>query len=415
MCKDIYSKHINLTFRVSSFLFTFLNNGFNNVSLPIIVFGQVLQDRYMEKGSKVAIYLFDAKHDHVGLGEFENSLAKEIVQHAPLLKEKYNIQLFFIVSKEKMGAYGMDVEYILLDKWRKRLLNNRFTSALFPFLFPKVDLVHWSHQTPLINRCLSPYTLITVHDVNFFHNDLSMGKTARKARRIGKRLAKATHLAFISNFTQKDVNAHFPIKIPTKVILNGVTDQSCLQEEVIMPQIPEKFFLHVSRLAAKKNVHLLVEMMKYLPDENLVLAGKGRSPYEQRLKKIIEENHLTNVYLLGSVTAEEKAALYRKCKAFLFPSLSEGFGLPVVEAMCFGKPAFISDRTSLPEIGGDAAYYFTELRPDKMAEVIAGQMPLFEKDRECLETKIKQHAAQFSWKKAANEYISYYLDILGLR
>lgn len=368
----------------------------------------------MEREYKVAIYIYDAKHDHVGLGEFENSLAKEIVRQAPLLKEKYNLRLFFIVSKEKMGEYGPDVEYILIDKWRKRLLNSRLFSTLFPFLFPKVDLVHWSHQTPLITRRLSPFTLITVHDVNFFHNNLQAGKTARKARRISKRLSKATHLAFISNFTQQDVNAHFQIKVPAKVILNGVTDQSKLPSGAALPGIPKNFFLHVSRLASKKNVHLLVEMMKYLPEENLVLAGKGRYGYEQKLKAIIEENNLTNVYLAGSVTAEEKAALYRECKAFLFPSLSEGFGLPVVEAMCFGKPTFISDRTSLPEIGGDAAYYFTDLRPDKMAEVIIEKMPLFEKERVRLEMKIKQHAAQFSWTKAAEEYISYYLDILGL-
>lgn len=368
----------------------------------------------MEKEYKVAIYLYDAKHDHVGLGEFENSLAKEIARQAPLLKKKYNMHLSFIVSKEKIGAYGMDVEYILLNKWRKRLLNNRLCSVLFPSIFPKVDLVHWTHQTPLIDRRLSPFTLITVHDVNFFHNNLNKIKVYRKARRISKRLSRATHLAFISNFTQKDVKAHFSINIPARVILNGVTDQSSLCGNSAIPQLPEFFFLHVSRLAAKKNVHLLVKMMQYLPEENLVLAGKGRSDYEQRLMKIIEKNHLTNVYLTGSVTAEEKAALYKKCKAFLFPSLSEGFGLPVVEAMCFGKPVFISDRTSLPEIGGEVAYYFTDLLPDKMAGIISEKMSAFEKDRDCMEMKIKQHAAQFSWKKAADEYISYYLNILGL-
>lgn len=368
----------------------------------------------MEREYKVAIYLYDAKHEHVGLGEFENSLAKELAQQAPLLKEKYNVRLFFIVSKEKIGAYGMDVEYILLNKWRKRLVNNRLGRVLFPSIFPKVDLVHWSQQTPLINRCLSPFTLITVHDVNFFHNNLKESKIARKARRIGKRLAKATHLAFISNFTQKDINNHFQIKVPTKVILNGVTDQSRIPEVGVSLPVPEHFFLHVSRLAPKKNVHLLVEMMKYLPQENLVLAGKGRRPYEERLKRIIKENHLDNVYLIGSVTAVEKANLYRRCKGFLFPSLSEGFGLPVVEAMCFGKPTFISDRTSLPEIGGEVACYFTDLQPNKMAEVLARKIPLFEKDRENWEIKIKQHAAQFSWKKAADEYISYYLNILGL-
>lgn len=369
----------------------------------------------MKREYKIAIYFYDARNEYVGVGEFENSLAKEIAEQALLFKEKYNIQLYFIVSKEKANAYGKDVKYIVLNKWKIRLLNNRLFSTFFSSIFPKVDLVHWTTQMPLIKRRLSPYTLMTVHDVNFFHNNLKKWRIKRKAKRIAERLRMATHLSFISNFAHKDVSDHFQIQVPARVILNGVTDQSRLANDVAVQGIPEKFFLHISRLAAKKNVHLLVEMMKYLPEENLVLAGKGREPYEQKLRKIIEENNLTNVYLIGHVTAEEKAFLYRRCRAFLFPSMSEGFGLPVVEAMCFGKPVFISDRTSLPEVGGDVAYYFAEFQPEKMAEMVRMKISLFQREQEELEIKIKEHAAQFSWRKAADEYLAYYLNILGIQ
>jgi glycosyltransferase involved in cell wall biosynthesis len=75
------------------------------------------------------------------------------------------------------------------------------------------------------------------------------------------------------------------------------------------------------------------------------------------------------VKLIGPATEEEKYWYYKNCEAFLFPSYAEGFGLPVIEAMYHGKPVFISDKTSLPEVGGDAAYYFRNFEPEYMQEV----------------------------------------------
>ena len=198
------------------------------------------------------------------------------------------------------------------------------------------------------------------------------------------------------------------------MILNGVTDLSKQQVPDHHLNIPKEYFFHISRLAAKKNTHLLVEMMKYLPQENLVIAGTGRNPYMQKLVDIIKTLNLSNVYLVGNVSAEQKAALYKNCKGFLFPSLSEGFGLPVVEAMCFGKPVFLSALTSLPEVGGDVSYYFNDLEASSMAGIVQKGISEFEKDKESNEQAIIRHASQFSWEKAAESYISYSLDILSI-
>lgn len=367
-----------------------------------------------KKEYNIAVYLCDAHVKNVGIGEFEDHLARELYLRASELKDKYHVHLHFIVPENRVGAYGGNVEYIAMNKRVKRILNWRILRSWRKKVFPQVDLVHWTHQTPAIRRPLSPCTLITVHDVNFFHNNLSKSRTARKARRIKRRLACATHLSFISHFTESDVREHFNISVPARVIYNGVTDLSRNAGKCAETAFPTPYLFHISRLAAKKNVHLLVEMMRYLPGMHLIVAGKGRQAYEDSLHKIIDEYALKNVIFTGKITEEEKTALYRDCRAFMFPSLSEGFGLPVVEAMCFGKPVFISDKTSLPEVGGKEAFYLKQLEPKAMAEAVKEGLKIFDDDKVRNAEAIKKHAASFSWKQAADAYIDYYLNILGI-
>lgn len=366
------------------------------------------------KEYNIAVYLYDIGKVYCGLGEFEYSLASQIAQRAKELMNLYHIHLYFIVPKGKKGFLGSNVNYIEISKIDIALINIGGARLFFARKnCPQMDLVHWTHQTPKINKRLSSLNLITIHDVNFFHNHLKKS-LSRKIKRIERSLSRATHISYISKFTQKDVESHFHFPRPSRVILNGVTDLSKQQVPDHHLNIPKEYFFHISRLAAKKNTHLLVEMMKYLPQENLVIAGTGRNPYMQKLMDIIKTLNLSNVYLVGNVSAEQKAALYKNCKGFLFPSLSEGFGLPVVEAMCFGKPVFLSALTSLPEVGGDVSYYFNDLEASSMAGIVQKGISEFKKDKESNEQAIIRHASQFSWEKAAESYISYYLDILSI-
>ena len=154
----------------------------------------------------------------------------------------------------------------------------------------------------------------------------------------------------------------------------------------------------------------MVAMMKHLPQYELVLAGYCPPSYRAMLDEIIRKEALTNVHFLGNVTEEQKALLFRQCDAFLFPSLSEGFGLPVVEAMYFGKPVFCSRLTSLPEIGGDVACYFDVLQPAEMAQTVVDGMKAFGETPD-YGVRLRAHAEQFSWPVATDAYLKYYLDI----
>jgi glycosyltransferase involved in cell wall biosynthesis len=161
----------------------------------------------------------------------------------------------------------------------------------------------------------------------------------------------------------------------------------------------------------KKNPELLVRMMEWLPDQKLVIAGSLKGDYARNLKTLAEQLPARNVEFVGEVDDAQKAKLYAGCKMFLFPSLCEGFGLPPIEAMKFGKPVALSNLTSLPEIGGPNGCYWDELEPRKMAE----QLTLFMNDH-CSEessAEIKNWAAQLTWEECARRYAELYIRMVN--
>jgi glycosyltransferase involved in cell wall biosynthesis len=142
--------------------------------------------------------------------------------------------------------------------------------------------------------------------------------------------------------------------------------------------------------------------------------GRGFEGTCPEKNKIIEEAKRLGVadriFFAGPVSEAEKYWYLQQCAAFVFPSLSEGFGLPVIEAMHFGKPVLLSRATSLPEIGGSAAYYFDSFEPAHMSGLAAKAVQ--DVARNGKEAAIQQWAAQFSWEAAAREYCALYSRLL---
>ena len=112
-----------------------------------------------------------------------------------------------------------------------------------------------------------------------------------------------------------------------------------------------------------------------------------------------------------TISNAQKAWAYAHCTGFLFPSLTEGFGLPPVEAMYFGKPVFLARRTCLPEIGGDAAFYFDDFEPAAMKAVV--QAGLAQGTAPARVAAVKARAAHFDWDRCAAEYQALYRGLLG--
>jgi glycosyltransferase involved in cell wall biosynthesis len=175
---------------------------------------------------------------------------------------------------------------------------------------------------------------------------------------------------------------------------------------------PETFWLAVGTLEPRKNLRRLLKAFSLYERQAtqcypLVLAG-GKGWLEDDLEDYIQELGIRDkVCILGYVADEELAWLYNNCFSFVYPSLYEGFGLPVLEAMTFGAVVITSNTTSLPEVAGDAVQYINPLDEQDMVRAFKkiAEDAYFRKE---LKSKATEQARKFSWKKTAQEVLDIY-------
>jgi glycosyltransferase involved in cell wall biosynthesis len=258
-----------------------------------------------------------------------------------------------------------------------------------------------THQeAKLLPRSKKSKIVLTIHDLNFL-DKYTGSKRAKHLSKVQRLVDKSSAVIFISNFTKKVALDHLQFKNQTqRVIYNGVALDFKVKREPIEELKKTPFIFSIGIFSEKKNFLSLVTMMRFLPKYKLVLAGNNETSYGKTIIEAIKKEGLANqIILLGEITEGQKLWLYAHCSAFVFPSLNEGFGLPVLEALTFDRPTIISVHTSLPEIGGDVVDYFENFDPEEMAKMVEKSINK-EKDTE----KIALHLQQFSWDKAAQQY-----------
>jgi glycosyltransferase involved in cell wall biosynthesis len=160
----------------------------------------------------------------------------------------------------------------------------------------------------------------------------------------------------------------------------------------------------------KKNFHVLPALLQQ-NDYELVIAGNLSSQtYIAHILAEAEKYKVSDrVKIIGAISNEERSWYYKNCKAFVFPSIAEGFGLPVIEAMHYGKPVFLSTHTSLPEVGADAAYYFENFDAETMQQTLKNGLIDFNESN--MMERAKNRAAVFNWDNTAKSYIKIYKAI----
>lgn len=167
----------------------------------------------------------------------------------------------------------------------------------------------------------------------------------------------------------------------------------------------DSFILFIGRLETKKNlVHLIEAFSKFVknfPTWKLILAGKRGVGFSEIFKKANEKNLWDNIIMPGYIEEEEKEWLYKKCKFFIFPSLFEGFGLPVLEAFAHNVPVIASDTSSLKEVCSDACMYINPSDTNDIADVME-KLAKSEAMKQNLIEKGQKQLKNFSWDKAAS-------------
>lgn len=267
-----------------------------------------------------------------------------------------------------------------------------------------------THYMPLLNRKIK--VVLSIHDLNFMYDEKkSVSKKQKYLRYMQSLINRADVIVCISEFSKKDVLKHCDIKNKPLYVIHNGTNLLLKPELTTKSYKPRKPFLFsIGVINRKKNFHVLLPLIKKNTME-LLIAGKYDDPYYLSLLKEESRNLGVeeNVHLLGSVSENEKSWYFNHCSAFALPSVSEGFGLPVVEAMSCGKPLFLSEKTALPEIGGDVSFYFRDFHPDHMEKVFYNGMK--EYNRNGLREKIIERGRNFNWDKAAKQYLEVYRSL----
>ena len=277
---------------------------------------------------------------------------------------------------------------------------------------PEVDLWHSTNQQQIKRkRGKCKKFVLTIHDLNFL-TEKNWIRQLKHRFYLQRAINQADAVTSISQFVGHQVEKLFNMKgKPVRVIYNGVEDISEQPEEKPAFATGRPFFFAIGQIRSKKNFHLLVDMMRHFPDYDLYVCGDDHFDYAQTVREHINQLPTHNAYLCGKIRAEEKVWLYRHCEAFLFASQGEGFGLPAIEAMQFGKPVFIANATCLPEICGDSAYVWPSLNPDEMGDFVKSVLRCFNDLPERIE-QIKEHSNLFSYNRHIQAYLQLYKELL---
>lgn len=285
----------------------------------------------------------------------------------------------------------------------------------------------FAHFTNSIAPLTSPVPVVlTIHDMSLFlqarTQPLRSLLTVRPIVPLAARRAAA--IITLSQYTRQDMIRGLKID-PCKVhVVYGapsmqfkpITDGSELDRVRRQYGLPDRFVLYVGTLEPRKNIPRLLRAFAQVrcahPEARLVMAGqlgwKHRAIWQE-----IEALALTDVMQwLGYVPSADLPALYSLATAFAFPSLYEGFGLPVIEAMACGTPVITSQDTALAEVAGDAALLIDPLEVESIA---SGLMRLLNDSALRAELRARGlcRAAEFSWARAAAETVKVYEQVMG--
>lgn len=355
--------------------------------------------------------------EHAGSGRYIQNLVRELNKI-----DRQNEYVLFVRRNTPLdGISSNNVKFIISEAHHYSLKEQ----VLLPYLIhrQKIDLMHFPQfNVPILY--FGNY-VVTIHDLikNYSRGTATTTRNplfywlkylgyllvfwfaVKKAKKIivpSKTVALQLEKAYKINPKK--------VKVTYEGIENKLLESNKINEEKITQKysLDEPFLLYVGSVYPHKNIDNLIKAVKKTRIRLLVVCA--RSVFWERLKKQIKNLKAEKlVELLGFVPDEDLAVLYKKARAFVFPSLAEGFGLPGLEAMAAGLPVLASNIPVFKEVYQDGALYFNPQDPEDMATKIKQLL----RDRQ-LEIKLKNKGLEisqkYSWEKMAKETLNLYLN-----
>ena len=341
--------------------------------------------------------------------------------------------LHYLQIVDNVNYYTVLLKSTDLDGWQPT--NPNFTTAACDFKeftfseqtgflkqlnLLKPDLVHFGMtQQPIL---YSGRVVTTIHDLiglRFTNPDKNLAVYKLKQQvyeRVIKRAARKSLAIITPTQFVKDDLIQFTHVRPEKITVTPEAADPITASPDPLPALQNKqFIMYVGRPTPHKNLERLVAAFALLrarqPALTLVLAGKKDANYD-RLEALVRQKGIKHVVFTGFISDGQLRWLYENCTAYVFPSLSEGFGLPGLEAMVHGAPVVSSNATCLPEVYGDAAHYFDPLDVIAMADAINEVLTDKSLRQQLIIAGSKQSAA-YSWRRMAEQTLALYTKALS--
>lgn len=289
-----------------------------------------------------------------------------------------------------------------------------------------VELLHCTSNTAPLH-CPVPL-ILTLHDIIFLTSPKAQGMSRYQQmgwyyRRwnVPRIISHCRHIITVSQTEQANILARFPkLKERLSVVHNGYSDcyhpipDSYTITKKYLPDSP--YLLFLGNTDPRKNTNSILRAYhEYLSRSQqglkLIITGLSQEYVEKRLAEMNIEICASNIVYTGYVPGSDLPALYNGAFAFLFPSLLEGFGIPVLESMACATPVITSNCSSLPEVAGSSSILVDPLSPHQ----IAAALLRLETDKDWYQQQVAyglEHVKQFSWQHTADKYVEIYNNIL---
>lgn len=371
----------------------------------------------------IYIDVSSAVHAKAGIGRYAGSLAQALVEYQP-----GRIALFYNRVRGSRQPGGLEsvptrTVHAGYKPWRMAVWLGHLTRIGFNRLMPDVQLFHATEH--LLPPLRGVPTVLTVHDMifklfpehqkrlNYWYLNATMPLYCRRADAI----------VTVSEASKRDIVTHYGLE-PDKVTVVyeaaapefGPASGEAVADVRRRYSLPERFAIHVGTIEPRKNLTRLIEALQRLYEGGLtvpllVVGGRGwlYEDFFQRLERLEVRD---DVHFPGYVPSADLPLLYNAARLAVMPSVYEGFGLPVLEAMACGTPVVSSEASSLPELGGSAARYFDPYDLEAMAETI--REAWIDQDlRAEMRRQGLDQAAKFSWEQAALQTWTIYEQLLA--
>lgn len=351
-----------------------------------------------------------------------------ILQSIVVSADIENKSNFEIVSLECPSKFVWNI-WTLPRYLRRNPVNIYLTQYITPFFVPKKIYPHTKNtgffgpmQNLFIKWRIKHFGVgvkiaTIIHDVSFkmYPQFIKFSDLFFLKILIPISLKRADKIIGVSKFTAEEIKKYYKVDA-NKVawIYNAVSDdflrQDTSPEKILSTKkkyaLPDEYILYIGTLQPRKNIPVLLEAyakIKHKIGAKLVIAGGRGHNFDRRIDTAVAKLNLKNdVFFPGFIDENDKAAIMKGARVFCFPSLYEGFGIPILEAMAVGTPVIASDIPPHREIAGDAVLFFNPERPDELA----GQIQKLLSDanlREILAQKGRLQTQNFSWEKTAED------------